>query len=116
MCAPVQGPTIHPPPPATGPGQWNGPPSSQVSVTLQACFLIYGYTWLTQPGQASALCFSGLHLSFICVQLQGFNPVYPHQNPAYPPTGPAVIAPAQPPQWNGSSPGQYPAGSVAQMV
>ncbi|KAI3353222.1 hypothetical protein L3Q82_019263, partial [Scortum barcoo] len=38
----------------------------------------------------------------------GFNPAYPQQNPAYPPAGPAMMAPAQPPQWNGPPPGQYP--------
>ncbi|XP_026214600.1 uncharacterized protein wu:fc21g02 [Anabas testudineus] len=55
------GPTVHPPPTNSDPGQWIGPPPPA-----------------------------------------GFDPA----NPAYPPVCPAMIPPAQPPQWNG----QYPPG------
>ncbi|KAG8014996.1 hypothetical protein GBF38_022227 [Nibea albiflora] len=46
----------------------------------------------------------------------GLNPAYPPQNPVYPPVGPAMVPPAQPPQWSGPPPGQYPPGPTAPMV
>ncbi|XP_022612939.1 uncharacterized protein LOC111230469 [Seriola dumerili] len=42
-------------------------------------------------------------------------PPYPSFNPAYPPAGPAMIPPAQPPQWNCPPSGQYPPGPGAPM-
>ncbi|KAF3851755.1 hypothetical protein F7725_005110 [Dissostichus mawsoni] len=48
-------------------------------------------------------------------QWNGSPPGHPPQNPSYPPAGPAMFPPAQPPQWNGSPPGQYPPGPAAQM-
>lgn len=35
VCVPPQGPTVNPSPMTTGPGQWNGPPPSPVSIFLK---------------------------------------------------------------------------------
>ncbi|XP_072319143.1 uncharacterized protein [Eucyclogobius newberryi] len=94
------GPSVHPPPAAPGPGQWNGPPPS--------------------PGFNPAYPAPNPAYPAPNPAYPAANPVYPPANPVYPPANP-VYPPANPgyppagaPQWNGPPPaaGPYPSAPM----